>query len=123
LAKLERTVVATAASRSASAKMTTGFFPPISSESFLNSGPAVRAISAPVRVLPVNETAFTSGWRDIASPTFGPRPWTMLSTPGGNPASSAMRPSQCAVTGVTSDGLATTVFPTASAGATFQVRR
>ena len=57
-------MVATAASRSASAKMTVGFFPPISSESFLNSGAAVRAISAPVRVLPVNEMAFISGWRD-----------------------------------------------------------
>jgi len=47
----------------------------------------------------------------------------MLSTPLGKPISAASSPSIVAVTGVTSDGLATTVLPAASAGAIFQVNR
>ena len=47
----------------------------------------------------------------------------MLRTPGGKPASPQSSPSMCAVMGVTSLGFATTQFPAASAGATFQVRR
>lgn len=46
---------------------------------------------------------------------------TTLSTPGGNPASVASRPSSNADSGEFSDGLSTTVQPTASAGATFQL--
>ncbi len=47
----------------------------------------------------------------------------MFSTPGGRPASVHNSPSMCAVIGVTSDGLATTQFPAASAGAIFHVKR
>ena len=54
------------------------------------------AIAAPVAVPPVNETAFTSGWPVSAGPTFGPAPWTMLSTPAGSPAALAMRASSAA---------------------------
>ena len=47
----------------------------------------------------------------------------MLSTPGGKPIPAASSASIVAVTGVISDGLATTVLPAASAGAIFQVNR
>jgi len=57
------------------------------------------------------------------APTAGPIPCRMLSTPGGRPASTHRSASRCAVSGVTSLGLATTVFPAASAGAIFQLSR
>src|SRR3954471_6471373 len=96
-----------------------GFFPPSSSDSFLNIGAAVRAISSPVFVPPVNEMAFTSLWATTAEPTFEPRPCTILRTPGGNPASMQIFDKRYAVIGVTSLGFAITVQPAASAGATF----
>src|SRR3546814_10250372 len=77
----------------------------------------------PTVVLPVNDTALTAGCTTIASPTFGPSPCTMLSTPAGNPIFAASSPSIVAVIGVISDGFATTVLPAASAGAIFQVNR
>src|SRR5450432_1971312 len=123
LVKAERSVLASAASKSQSEKTRVGFFPPISNDSFLKAGAAVRAISAPVRVLPVKEMPRTSGWAVNAAPTLGPSPCTRFKTPLGSPASAESRPSQSAVTGVTSEGLATTQFPAASAGATFQERR
>jgi hypothetical protein len=46
-----------ALSKSQSAKMMFGFFPPSSSEIFLNMGAAVAAILFPVTVPPVNEMA------------------------------------------------------------------
>src|SRR5437660_1188261 len=51
-----------------------------------------------------------------------PSPVTRLTTPGGNPASRASSTSRMLVSGVTSLGLITTVFPVASAGASFQDR-
>ena len=48
-----------------------------------------------------------------------PGPATTLSTPSGSPASSAIRSSSSAVSGVSSAGFSTTVLPAASAGATF----
>ena len=48
-------------SRSTSAKTTVAFLPPSSSDSFLKTGAALRAIVAPVAVPPVNEMAGTSG--------------------------------------------------------------
>ena len=58
-----------------------------------------------------------------SAPTFGPRPCTMFNTPGGRPASLHSSPSRKAVMGVTSEGLATAVFPVAKAGAIFHVKR
>ncbi len=52
-----------------------------------------------------------------------PLPKTMLHTPLGKPALLSTVPSMYAVSGVSSEGLATTVFPTANAGAIFQVNR
>src|SRR6478735_1113747 len=100
-----------------------GFFPPSSSDSFLNIGAATRAISSPVAVPPVKDIAFTSLWATIAEPTFGPVPWTMFRTPAGRPASIHIFDSIYAVIGVTSEGFATTVQPAARAGAIFHVNR
>src|SRR5580698_7123322 len=79
-------------------------------------------IALPVVVSPVKEMQLTSGCSVIAEPAaLGPKPCTMLSTPGGKPASLAISPSMLAVIGVNSAGLHTTVLPQASAGASFQV--
>ena len=121
--KDERRLVLIASSMSASAKTTFGFLPPSSSESFLNFGATTAAIEAPVAVPPVNETALTSECPVNAGPTLGPKPCTMLSTPGGRPAALTIRARWNAVIGVISEGLATTVFPAASAGAIFHVNR
>src|SRR5262245_31741886 len=119
----DRRVVANIGSKSQSSKMSTGFLPPSSSDSFLNSGAATDAIRAPVLVPPVNEMALTLGWVQIGSPASAPVPWTMFSTPGGRPASAHTCANSVAVTGVSSLGLATTQLPAASAGAIFQVNR
>ena len=97
--------------------------PPISRASFLNSGPAVRAMTSPVRVPPVNESVGTRGCDTRGAPASSPRPCTMLTTPGGPPTSRQTRDRRNAVIGVSSDGLATTVFPVAIAGAIFQLSR
>src|SRR5260221_638447 len=51
-------------------------------------------------------------------PTTAPSPCTRLTWPDGNPASSSSSKNRVAVSGVTSEGFTTTVFPEASAGAT-----
>src|SRR5712692_4412736 len=56
-----RAVCATASSRSASAKIRFGFFPPISSDALTNLSAVRAAISRPTRVDPVKLTARTSG--------------------------------------------------------------
>src|SRR2546430_17269603 len=100
----ERTLPAMAASRSASAKMMFGFFPPSSSETFLNNGAAASATFFPVTVPPVNEMVLIFACAVIAAPTFGPVPWTTLSTPLGKPASLQISQNKYAVIGVSSLG-------------------
>ena len=56
------------------------------------------------------------GVLDEPLPADRPGPATTLSTPSGSPASSAIRSSSSAVSGVSSAGLRTTVLPAASAG-------
>ena len=112
-----------AASRSASAKTMFGFLPPSSSETFLNKGAAASATLRPVTVPPVNEIVPIFGCAEMAAPTFGPVPWTTLSTPFGRPASTQISQSRNAVIGVSSLGLAIAVFPTAMAGAIFQLNK
>src|SRR5204863_9762097 len=119
----DRTLPVIAASRSASAKMMLGFFPPSSSDTFLNNDAHASATLRPVAVPPVNEMVLIFGCAVIAEPTFGPVPWTMLRTPFGRPASRAISHSMQAVIGVNSLGLATAVFPTAMAGAIFQLNK
>src|SRR5438874_12704818 len=119
----ERTLPAIAVSRSASAKIIFGFFPPSSSETFLNNGAHASATLRPVTVPPVNEMVLIFGCAVIAAPTFGPVPCTTLSTPFGRPASRQTSHSMLAVIGVSSLGFAMAVLPTAIAGAIFQVSK
>src|SRR5438309_10357722 len=119
----ERTLPAIAASRSASAKTMFGFFPPSSSDTFLNKGAHASATFLPVTVPPVNEMVLIFGFAVIAAPTFGPVPCTTLSTPFGRPASRQSSHSRYAVIGVSSLGLAMAVLPTAIAGAIFQLNK
>src|SRR5213596_326057 len=112
-----------AASKSASAKTIFGFLPPSSSETFLNNGAHASATLRPVTVPPVNEMVLIFGWAVIAAPTFGPVPWTTLSTPLGSPALTQISHNKYAVIGVSSLGLAMAVLPTAIAGAIFQLNK
>src|SRR5690606_20838697 len=121
--KALRTSVSRLPRQSLSANTRVAFLPPSSSETFFSIGPHRPAMRRPTALLPVKLIALTPGWTTRASPTEGPRPLTTFSTPAGKPISAASSPSIVAVRGVTSDGLATTVLPAASAGAIFQVNR
>ena len=90
----------------------------------MKRGAATRAISAPVRVLPVNEIALTLGCATSAAPARRAGAVDDVEHPGREARPRAqIFESRYAVIGVTSEGLATTVQPAASAGAIFQVRR
>ena len=79
---------------------------------------AARMTILPTSVEPVKATLSTSGWAASAAPGT-PSPVTMLSTPGGKPASMTSSPSRSALSGVCSAGFSTMVQPAASAGAIF----
>ena len=111
---------AAAASRSASAKTTLADLPPSSSVTRLIVAAAPAAIPRPTSVEPVKAILATSGCSTSRCPQTLPGPATTFSTPSGSPASSAIRSSSSAVSGVSSAGLSTIVLPAASAGATFQ---
>ncbi|MCY1453443.1 hypothetical protein D9M71_704310 [compost metagenome] len=82
---------------------------------------AARCITCtPTALLPVKETLATFGWDDSGAPTARPVPHTRLNTPAGRPLSWMMRASSSSGSGVTSEGLSTTVQPAARAGASFQ---
>ena len=85
--------------------------------------PAVLPIHWPTAVEPVNEIAGIPGCSTIALPQGSPVPWTMFITSLGSPACSASLQSMYAVTGVTSEGLATHVLPVAKTGAIFHDSR
>ena len=79
-------------------------------------------IALPVRDSPVKVMASISGSVVMNSPAEpGPKPCTRLNTPSGTPTACITSASSVAVPGVSSEGLATTALPQASAGATFQV--
>lgn len=63
------------------------------------------------------------GLRSSASPATGPLPVTTFTTPSGTPASWSRRAMYRALSGVSSAGLCTTVFPAARAGASFELER
>ena len=74
----------------------------------------------PVPTSPVSETIATCGMRRRARRRrVSPWPVTTFSTPGGR-MSAASSASRSVVSGVSSDGLSTTVLPAASAGPIFQ---
>ena len=121
---LHVTAPSTAASRSASSKTMKGALPPSSSDTFL-TWPAHWAMrSLPTSVEPVKPSLRTSGLPVISRPMAGASsasPVTMLSTPGGSPASSPRRITASAVSGVCSAGLRTIVHPAPRAGAALRV--
>ena len=118
--KADQRIPSAARSRSASARTTTPFLPPSSSDRRLSRRPARSAIPVPVAELPVNDTTATSGLSTIALPTSAPVPVTRLTTPGGKPASASSSTRSTAQCGVSDDGLNTTVLPVTSAGIIFQ---
>ena len=101
-----------------------GALPPSSSETFLIC-PAHWAMSSlPTSVEPVKPSLRTIGLEVISPPMTGASsasPVTMLSTPGGRPASSPRRMTASALSGVCSAGLSTIVQPAPSAGAALRV--
>src|SRR5208283_596514 len=110
----------TAASQSASAKNTLGDFPPSSSVTRFKVSAALFTIILPTAALTVNAILSTLGWATSAEPAISPTPFTMLTTPGGKPASSNQLANSSAVSGVCSAGFNTQVQPAAIAGASFQ---
>ena len=119
LPKTANGAAAAAASMSASAKTTLADLPPSSSVTRLIVCAAPAAIPRPTSVEPVKAILATSGCSTSRCPQTEPGPATTLRTPSGMPASSAIRSSSIAVSGVSSAGLRTTVLPAASAGAIF----
>jgi hypothetical protein len=87
-------------------------------EFFAAAGEA-RWMILPTSVEPVKAILAASGWLTTAAPV-SPAPVTMLTTPGGSPASSRIVANFSAVMEVVSAGLRTTVLPVARAGAIFQ---
>ena len=63
------------------------FLPPISSEQGLKRPAAVWPTMRPTSLDPVKEMARTPGCATSGAPASGPNPVTMLTTPGGRPAS------------------------------------
>ena len=112
------TTPSTALSRSASSNTMKGDLPPSSRVSFLPVPAVASRIRRPTSVEPVNAILSMPSWRTISSPVR-PSPVTILSTPGGRPASWHSSANRSAVRLVNSAGLSTTVLPVASAGATF----
>ncbi len=104
---------------SASSKTMFGLFPPSSRVEPMNRPAVAEAMADPVRVDPVKEIFASFGLSTSACPASAPRPVTTLTTPAGNPASSASSARRRIVREVYSLGLITAVFPAASAGASF----
>src|SRR6201999_1716893 len=90
-------------------------FPPNSNIPGLSSRPQAPATSLPEDVEPVNDTLSTPGLVTRARP-MSVAPGNTLKTPAGSPALSATSASSSASSGVSGDGLSTTVLPAASAG-------
>jgi hypothetical protein len=93
-----------------------GLLPPSSIVMRARRPPARAAMCLPVESLPVNEIFVTPGCSTSPAPV-SPAPVTTFKTPGGNPASSARRNVSSTLADACSDGLTTTVFPAAIAGA------
>ncbi len=91
--------------------------PPSSSVSRLPLPAIERRMRLPTSVEPVN-AILSTGASTSAAPV-SPAPVTMFTTPGGSSASWITCASSSAVSGVVSAGFSTSVFPVASAGASF----
>jgi len=80
---------------------------------------AAEATALPLDTEPVRATIRTRRWPAMAAPV-SPAPVTTLNTPAGS-TSRASSASRTVDSGVSSDGLRTTVSPAPSAGAIFQM--
>ena len=117
---------ATASSRSASARTTSGALPPSSSSTRLRCRAAFSATSRPTRVEPVKLIRRTAGWAISSSTTSAAASasWvTRFTAPSGSPASCSASAIAACVRGHTSDAFRTTVLPKASGVATARVPR
>ena len=83
------------------------------------SRPATSAMRQPTPVEPVKLIMSTFGDATSASAASAPCDTTMLTTPGGNPASSNTSPSFTMPSGSCGAGFTTTVLPMARAGPSF----
>ena len=110
-------------STSASSQTMHGHCPPSSSVTRLMPSAAAFITDTPPATLPVSAALRTNGCRTSASPTLLPPPVITLNTPGGNPISLAICATSGAVSGVSDDGLATTVHPAAKAGPIMRLSR
>src|SRR5256885_14094514 len=99
----------TAASQSASGKKILGDLPPSSRVTRLRVSAALLTMILPTAALPVKAILSTWGCATMAAPAVSPKPLTMLTTPGGRPASSSQLANSRAVSGVCSAGLSTQV--------------
>ena len=108
----------TVSSIGASSKTILAALPPSSKVTLLFVGATARAIIFPTSVDPVNAILSIPGWLTIRAPVE-PSPVTILTTPAGSSACWHTSANNNAVSGVDSAGFRTTVFPAASAGATF----
>ena len=113
--------VSTAISISASSIMIRGDLPPNSNEILFKLViEQFYIINYPTSLDPVNAILSTLGWLTKAAPV-SPNPVTILTTPGGNPASLKSSANLQAETGVYSAGFKIMVHPHARAGANFQI--
>src|SRR6185437_1629672 len=95
-----------------------GDLPPSSNDIFFVEFAVALRMVRPTSVDPVNATLSTPGCSASACPFLASQVRTFR-TPGGRPTSIANSAKASAVSGVYLAGLITTVFPAASAGATF----
>ncbi len=107
----------TASSKSASSSTRNGALPPNSSNTGFKCSAARLAIILPTAVEPVKLMRCTAGW-SMSAPTTSPASSgalvNMLTTPGGNPASTKAAAISACVLGHTSDALKITVLPQAN---------
>ncbi|CAB4585256.1 unannotated protein [freshwater metagenome] len=85
---------------------------------FLSVDAIARAIFFPTSVEPVKAILWIPGWLTMDAPVV-PSPVTIFTTPSGSSACWQTSANKSAVSDVVSAGFSTTVFPVASAGATF----
>src|SRR5260221_8024296 len=112
----------TAATKSASANTMNGALPPSSSETRLTVAADLEIRICPTSVDPVNEILRTrSSAKTVSENGIGLLVVTMLTTPGGKPASVNKLASSSAESGVCSAGLQMVVQPAASAGPSLRV--
>src|SRR3989338_1560548 len=116
VAKAPHNAAVTAKSRSASSITICAFLPPISNEQRFKSFPQVEAIHDPTSDEPVNDTKEMSLCCASGAPASLPKPVTTFMTPAGNPASAKISANNKLMSGVSSAGFNTTVFPQISAG-------